>query len=502
MKIFEFSNNVIDKVLEEIQRAEEFIMIAVFQIHLDRLFDLLEQKANAGLEIDILTLPYDSINDVIRDVVSTRLDRLSELGINLHFCKWNVGDPERTTTAIGRWYSFHGKFIVTDKSAIALSANFTRDNELDASIIIKDEQTSIDNFVSKFHKLLELFVTEHNGYEGTIRNNITNSDLDNINAVFDLPNVIQTTTHQNFWIKHYPSSLCPDDIEIEEKLYIVPFDIKGRSIYEKVLNHAQDYIYISAESFTDIDFVSFLRQLKFEKQLKIMLLTGFRAQDYTDRIQKMYRELLAANIALYTIEDDLHAKLIITDKHLLIGSINLNKMNLGFKQTSKYWRENTETFFITTDDTLIRTAKAKFEKQIASSIKMEVKLAKKVQREITEVLNKSFGISAKKEVKELFSKFVLMKEIEAKKDLNKLIKITKKIMQHYAIRVANKDTFVMALILFYLQDRKHTYLEIENKLNNFEPTNNLDTLIEELINSELIEIEEEFYKINIETLFD
>ena len=158
MKTFEFSNNVVTKVLEKLEKAEEFIKIAVFQIHLESLFDLLEQKINQGLEIDIFTLPYDSINKSVSEGVITRLERLSNLGANLHFCKWNVGDPERTSTAIGRWYSYHGKFIVTGKSAIVLSANLIRNNELDATIIIEDEQSFIDNFVERFDELLDLFV--------------------------------------------------------------------------------------------------------------------------------------------------------------------------------------------------------------------------------------------------------------------------------------------------------------------------------------------------------
>jgi len=502
LKIFEFSDTVVSKVLEELEKAEEFIKIAVFQIHLESLFDLLERKVNQGLEIDIFTLPYDSINESVNEDVTCRLERLSNMGVNLHFCKWNVGDPERTSTAIGRWYSFHGKFIVTDKSAIVISANFTRSNELDAAIIINDEQSFIDNFMERFNELLDLFVIEQDGYEGEIRNKIINVGISNIESVFELPNVIQTTTHQNNWIKHYPATLCPNDIEIEEKLYIAPFSIKGRNIYEKILNEAEEYIFISAESFTDIDFSLFLRQLKIEKQISICLLTGFTSMDFTDRIQKMYRELIADEIQLYTIEDNLHANLIITDKHLLIGSINLNKMNLGFNKTQNYWRENTETFFLTFDDALIQEAKAKFENRINNSIQMEIKLAEKIQKEVSIILNKSFKIRARKEVKELFSKFVLMKEIKVKRDANKLVKITKKLMQHYDENIANKNTFIMAVILFYLQDRKHTFSEIESKLNKLDSITNLNTLIERLTDSEFLEIEEDFYKINIETLFD
>ncbi|MBU1679771.1 MAG: hypothetical protein KKD86_13135 [Bacteroidetes bacterium] len=224
--------------------------------------------------------------------------------------------------------------------------------------------------------------------------------------------------------------------------------------------------------------------------------------DFSDRIQKMFRELIADEIRLFTIEDDLHAKLIVTDKHLLIGSINLNKMNLGFNKTQLYWRENTETFFVTCDQNLIQVAKQKYETQITNSISMETKLAEKIQKEVSNILNKSFNVKAKKEVKELFSKFVLMKEIGVKKDANKLARIIKKLMNHYNLRIANKDTFVMAVILFYLQDRKHTLSEISNKINRLDTVTNLNTLIERLTDSEFIEIEEDFYKINIDTLFE
>jgi len=219
LKTFEFSTEVVKRVLTELEKAEEFIKISVFQIHLDELFDLLEKKVDAGLAIDIFTLPYDSINEIVSDRVINRLDKLSEKGANLHLCKWNVGDPERTTTAIGRWYSFHGKFIVTDKSAIALSANFTKNNELDAIIVITNEQSFIDNFTERFDELLDLFVLERDGYNGKIRKKIIESRISDIEKVFELPGVIQTTTHQNNWIRHYPATICSNDIE-EKKIPI------------------------------------------------------------------------------------------------------------------------------------------------------------------------------------------------------------------------------------------------------------------------------------------
>lgn len=501
MKSFEFSNSIISNVLNELEKAERFIKIAVFQIHLDELFDLLERKINNGVQVSIFTLPYDSIHNSVRKDVVSRLMSLSEQGANLYFCKWNVGDPSRTTTAIGRWYSFHGKFIVTDKSAIVLSANFTRINELDAALTITDEYFYIKEFEKKFDELLTLFVNKYDEYEGNIRNKIINSGLDNIIDVFELPEIIETDIHQRNWIKHYPASLCPPEIDIKEKLYMVPFDVRGRNIYHKIISEAEKFIYISSESFTDTEFGLFLSQLKIENHIDIKLLTGSTSMDFTDRINKMYRELIANDIKLFTIDGDLHAKLIITDKHLLVGSINLNKMNLGFNKTKKFWRENTETIFITPNTDLINKGKQSFENQLTTSIKMEIKLAEKIQVDVSRILNKSFKIRTKKEVKILFSKFILIKEIEQKKDTNKLARLIKKLMIHYNIKTLNKDTFFMAVILFYLQDRKHTFSEIKDKLKKLDSVNNLTNLIEKLSISKFIDKKENFYRINIESLF-
>jgi len=298
LKFFEFSNDVVPRVLKELNQAEKFIKIAIFQVHLDDLFNLLERKVDYLEEIDIFTLPYESINESTRENVTTRLKKLIDSGVKLHFCKWNVGDPERTTTAIGRWYSFHGKFIVTDKSAIILSANFIKNNELDSCIVIKNDQNIIDNFRKKFDELLNIFVVDHKGYEGNIRQKILDTKLENVEKVFELPKVIESSTHKDNWIMHYPASICPDNFGFEEKLYLVPFDIRGRKAYENILTEAEKFIYISAESFTDLSFGLFLRQLKQTRQIEIILLTGFTSMDFTDRIQKMFRELIADDIKL------------------------------------------------------------------------------------------------------------------------------------------------------------------------------------------------------------
>jgi hypothetical protein len=59
----------------------------------------------------------------------------------------------------------------------------------------------------------------------------------------------------------------------------------------------------------------------------------------------------------------------------------------------------------------------------------------------------------------------------------------------------------MAVILFYLQDRKHTLAEINNKISKVDTIDNLSVLLERLSDSAFIEMEEDFYKINLDALF-
>ena len=163
MPSFEFSTDVVDKVIQELRHARQFIRIAVFQIHDEKVFSALDEKLEEGVRVEIFTLPYDSINDNVRQQVTESFRVLERSGATLYFCKWNVGDPERTTTAVGRWYSFHSKFIVTDRCAIALSANLTEARELDVSICFQEDVAKIKEYNEKFDDLLDRFINDCSG---------------------------------------------------------------------------------------------------------------------------------------------------------------------------------------------------------------------------------------------------------------------------------------------------------------------------------------------------
>jgi len=500
MKIFEFNKNINSKVIDELREAEEFIKIAVFQLHNADIFKVLEEKLEENVKIEIFTLPYGSIYEDVQDEVTRLFQNIERKGAVLHFCKWNVGDPQRTTTAIGVWYSFHGKFIVTDKSAIALSANLIKSQELDAIVIFRNEQEKIDEYNLKFEELVNLFIREQAGYDGAIRQKIINTNLPGISDVFNLPPVIETDTHKDHWIQHYPAILCPGSVPIEEKLYIVPFDCKGRDFLMSLLAEASEFAYISTESFTDLDFAQYLIKKRLDG-IDIKILGGATSMDFSDRIQNMMREFLAHDIKMRTTEEDIHAKLIITDKHLMVSSVNLNRIGLGFKISGGYWRGNTETIAVCRGEEITAIARTKFMDIYDKGIDIEVKLAQKIENTIGSMFNTTFGLRSKQEVKTLFAQLIIRKEIQVKKIVLDIGKIIVKLMKFFNKRVVEKDDFLLALILYHLAERKHDFDQLEEKLKILNSQINLRGLLNLLIENNFIEKVEDFYRIKVENLF-
>lgn len=495
---FEFSMNVIPRVIDELSEAEQYIRIAIFQLHHPGVFDVLNRKLANGVKVELFTLPYDSINENVLDRVTLQYIELEKNGASLYFCRWNIGDPKRTSTATGRWYSFHGKFIVTDKCAISMTANFTDQNELDALLIYRGEQEKIVEFNQKFDELLDLFWHPNKGYSGKIRSLIERTDYPHVAKLFQQPKVIQTDIHEHHWILDYPAQLCPENLEIEDKLFLCPFDIRGRNIIQKLIQNANTFLYLSTESFTDQDISNDLIKAKLSG-LDVKILAGATSMDFNDRIQRMLRGLVASGIKIHTTENPLHGKVIITDHVLAIGSINLNKINLGFGLTSGLWRENTETITLSSDIKIIESAKKQFDGIFSQSVDIVVKLAERIEKDVTKLFIHYFGLNSKQEVKELFSRFILHGEIDVKVVTLKIGKIISSLMG--GRNKVNKNDFIKALILHILSDNKLKYNQIEQSLSLLNTQIDLGQILFALIIDEYIEKEDDYYKLRVLSLF-
>jgi len=494
---FVFNFDVIPNVISEIDKAEKYIKIAIFQIHKKELFQKLEEKLDKGLRVELLTLPYDSINEDGRGEVISNFEKIIKKGAIVYFCKWNVGDPGRTTTAVGRWYSFHGKFIVTDKCAIALSANFLDEPELETALFLKDEN-KIDEFNHVFEKLLELFVIRKNEHDGNIREKIIEIEENNSPKLFELPDNVDSK-HVNNWIQHYPVELCPEDSPIEDKLYITPFDCRGYNFFQKIMINSSEFVYICSESFTDEDFSNFLSCFRSKTNRDIKVICGTTSQDFSDRMNDMFYNLLAQNVECKTLEG-IHAKLIITDKVVVISSINLNKINLGFSKTRKYWRENTETIYVNTNKELVNLAKTAYLDVFNKSDSVKNKLSEKLQNEVNKIFKTNFNLKTKSEVRQIFAKVILNNQLKVKDVTARITLLTSQLMKFYRRDTVEKEDFLKTLILYYLSERKQTSRELLDKLIELDSSINISSLLSNLTLSGLIEQEDDYLKIKLETL--
>ena len=211
MIYFEYNTSVVDKVIEELQNAEEYIRIAMFQIHRSDVFELLEKKLKEGVKIEVFTLPPETVKKKIEKIVRKNFENIDKLGAKIYYCWWNVGSPQRTSTNIyfpDAWFSFHGKFIVTEKSAIALSANFLDEEQLDGLLIFEKNDKQIQLYNKKFDWLIENFSDPSNKIRKLIENS-KKYPQEKIPLLLQPDKKVKGKLCE-YWIQDYPGEICQE----------------------------------------------------------------------------------------------------------------------------------------------------------------------------------------------------------------------------------------------------------------------------------------------------
>jgi hypothetical protein len=294
--------------------------------------------------------------------------------------------------------------------------------------------------------------------------------------------------------------MCKTINSIENKLYIAPFECKARDLWEAVISEASEFVYISTESFTDTAIIPILITNSIQgKVLKI--LTGSESQDFNERIRELYPRLMANNIELRKPKQPLHAKLIITDKRLVVSSVNLNKMNLGYAKKKALWRANTETITVETDPNIIRKAKADYDEVFNDSIQLLNYLSEK-ERDYAVSIFTVYGVKPDKNVKDLLSRVIVRSDIKLKRNLYQIGRYASILIKKFnkSKPIIETSDFLCAMVLYYLSDRKHTEPELKEKLSEIFSIIDNESIIEKLLQFKLIIKEEEFFKLNLKTL--
>ena len=92
-------------------------------------------------------------------------------------------------------------------------------------------------------------------------------------------------------------------------------------------------------------------------------------------------------------------------------------------------------------------------------------------------------------------------EISGKQVVLKIGNITAKLMSTSNRNTVGKDDFLMALILYYLSERKQDYDQLDEKLSILDTPIYLSNLLLNLSSNGFIEKDGDFYKLRIESLF-
>ncbi len=359
-------------------------------------------------------------------------------------------------------------------------------------IFISDDKKTIQEYNSQFDKLRTYFISPNGKFKGKIRDMIEkNAKSELLKDIFSLPENVNAE-HKDSWIRDYPDGLCSGTYTKNNGLFITPFDAKGRDFIGHFIGEAEQFVYIATESFTDPSFPSVLIKTAL-RGVKVYVLAGVTSRDFTDRLQNNIREMLAAGINVRVFDGNIHAKMIVTDKGLLIGSMNLNMINLGFSKKKGLWRENTETLAQCRDGKIIETARKKYEHVFNNkSIKVEDKLVDKLEKEAVTKLCIIFGITLEREVRHHIAMEILAREETVKSFTLQLGKAIKQLVEKFGKKKVDMEIFYMALILYDLSERKRSLLELKSimALKGV----GVNELLEKLIEKKLILREGEFYK--------
>jgi len=122
----------------------------------------------------------------------------------------------------------------------------------------------------------------------------------------------------------------------QPEILVFPFGARAREYLGEMLAGPRTRIWICAETFTDADTLEVLLRIASQRRdLDIRLLTGrlsgISEPGLKSRIKSQFLPALtAAGNFEWRKLDNLHAKLWVIDGAAAIGSVNPNKMNLGF----------------------------------------------------------------------------------------------------------------------------------------------------------------------------
>jgi len=495
----------IDKVIEE---AEEYIKIVEFQFSNSEYITKLIQKAK-NVDITVITLPIDSIwarNEEElkrRNKIQELYDHLEKTGRGkIYDCMWEVGDPTLTTTSESgnqsegggeKWYSLHGKFIVTDKHALITSANLIDKKEFDVYLLYSDK-LMIDLLNKKFDWLKTHF-TKINNHPGKILDFLPTQEREEIWKEY------KNDLNPRLNIRNYPDELTQTNSQIKRGIYITPFDGRARIILNQLIEDAEEFVYLLSERLYDDQIVTQIKHKMLNSKVDIKLITGppESVRQNVNKAREYFMDLGSVK-AKIRAKSDIHAKCWLTEKWLVVGSANLGKMNLGFGKGGG-WRANTEIIMLENNPEIIKKAKSIIDEvHNTSDTLIDVLATSAKAKSISKGYFDLFDHSSRNEAKLLFGRLRLKFAMETEQKIIIIARYSTLLAKRSNNRYVEKVDVIMGTILMILKERGSTQREIIEILGDVISEQDIKRGLSNLQQKKLIEEEKEKFEINIDTL--
>lgn len=501
--MLEFSRNK-DIIFETLAQCRKFVKVLSFQLTSPRIVAVLSDLAKKGIKVEVITLPPDSFKkEEERENISELYGNMTRKGVNLLLCDWEIGDPSLTDTSLSgalaegggaKWYSLHGKFIVTERCALACSANLTDEIQLEVFLKIRNKE-AIDNFSSKFDQIKSLFMvpaSKNPRIAGQIYDKLDSDSRELVEKGLEFG-------RKN--IKEYPPNLSPVT-PLKEGLVLAPFDGQARSYISQLIGEAREFVSIASERFFDDQLVSELRRKVVTTKCQIKILAGPpRGVRQNPTKARLFAEELSAAGVEFHVLNDIHAKMWVSDQWLMIGSPSLTKMNLGFYKMKEHWRANSETLFFSRDRNLIEQAKTEFEKAFGEATSVVQEIAKESRN-----LNRArslfnlFGVKSRKEARTALSRIEITMRIRSKTNIISIAGLASRLAKTMKSKYVEAHHVTMGLIMFLLQQRRHDLSDLKERLANYVDDIPVSKAIQDLLQLEYILESEGTYMINIEKI--
>jgi len=369
-----------------------------------------------------------------------------------------------------KWYSLHSKFLVSDHSALISSSNCTDENRLECYLELRDS-SSIYEFENKFEYMKEMFISPKKEIvPGSLFSMLPASLRSDVQRKFE--------TEKRLLVRDYPSNLCPTG-EPKAGLMVSPFEGIARDILVKMIDLTEEFLFLSSERFFDEELAGHLLTRLRQKPVKIKLLAG-PPQDVRQapaKARAMVEKMLAAGCQYGSLRN-IHAKLWVSEKWLVIGSPNLTKMNLGFSPQGSQWRADTQVLYLRDDESLIQEAAAAFDRQFASSpqgISVLAETSTKIQAARQRF--RSVGLSCTRQAAILVARLESHFAVEAAQRAEEISKLAVKLVHREERERVEDRHIAMAAILLLLTERRHEQKELVTKLSAaLDPTLVIDAL--------------------------